>query len=129
MHSTRGLRQGIPLSPYLFVLGMEAFSILVSKATVGDFLSGYKMRGRNGNEVQAMHVLFAGILVFCDDSRDWLVYLNWFLIWFEALPGMRINLEKSYILPVGEVENPKLLVLELGCNLGSLPIYPAWGSL
>ena len=74
MHSTRGLRQGIPLSPYLLVLGMEAFSILVSKATVGDFLSRYKMRGRNGNEVQVMHVLFAdGILVFCDDSRDWLV--------------------------------------------------------
>ena len=34
---------------------------------------------------------------------------------------MRINLDKSSILPVGDVENPNLLALELGCKVGSLP--------
>ena len=46
--SLRGLRQGDPLSPYLFVLRMEVFSLLVDRATEGGFIFGYKFKGRNG---------------------------------------------------------------------------------
>ena len=68
------------------------------------------------------HLLFADdTLVFCKDSREQLVYLSWILMWFVALSGLKINLSKSALLPVGSVENPKSLALELGCNLGSLP--------
>ena len=44
-----------------------------------------------------------------------------FLLLFEALSGMLINLEKSLIIPVGDVEDPELLAQELGCNINSLP--------
>ena len=77
-NSSRGLRQGDPLSPYLFVIGMEVFSILVDKTTFGGFLSGFKIANRFGEELQINHLLFTDdTLVFGSDSRDQLTYLNW----------------------------------------------------
>ena len=42
-------------------------------------------------------------------------------MWFEAISGWRINLDKSEILPVGRVENLEALALEFGCKVGRLP--------
>ena len=40
-------------------------------------------------------------------------------MWFEAMSGLRINLNKSEIIPVGLVDNVVELALELGCGIGS----------
>ena len=45
-----------------------------------------------------------------------MVHLSWLLMWFEAISGLRINLDKSEILPVGRVENLENLALEAGFN-------------
>ena len=42
-------------------------------------------------------------------------------MWFEAISGLRINLDKSEILPVGRVENLEALALDFGCKVGRLP--------
>ncbi|RVW49964.1 hypothetical protein CK203_091799 [Vitis vinifera] len=42
-------------------------------------------------------------------------------MWFEAILGLRINLDKSEILPMGIVENVEMLALELGCKVEALP--------
>ena len=111
--SSRGLKQGDSLSPYLFVLGIEVFLILINKAAGGGFLSGFSLRERTG-EVQVTHLLFEDdTLAFCKDLREELVHLNWILLWFEALSGMKINLSKIVILPVGSVENLECLAIEL----------------
>ena len=52
--------------------------------------------------------------------EDQMAYLSWILAWFDALFGLRINLDKSSLLPVGRVENEENLALELGYKIGSL---------
>ena len=42
-------------------------------------------------------------------------------MWFEAMAGLKINLAKSEIIPVGTVPNLAELASELGCKIGSLP--------
>ncbi|RVW22037.1 putative mitochondrial protein [Vitis vinifera] len=120
--SSRGLRQGDPLSPYLFVIVMEVFSCFLKRVVDGGFLSGCRVKGRSEEGVQISHLLFADdTLVFCQASQDHLTYLSWLLMWFEAMLGLRINLEKSELIPVGRVENIDDLDLDFGCRLGSLP--------
>ncbi|RVW29085.1 LINE-1 reverse transcriptase-like [Vitis vinifera] len=120
--SSRGLRQGDPLSPYLFIVVMEAFSGLIKRAMAGGFLSPCLIRGRRGEGVQISHLLFADdTLIFCEAKEDQLLYLGWLLMWFEAISGLRANLEKSELIPVGRVENVDELADEFGYKVGKLP--------
>ena len=77
--------------------------------------------GRNGIERQITHLFADDNLVFCKDMEDHMTYMSWILAWFEALFGLRINLNKGSLMPMGRVENGENLVLELGCKIGSLP--------
>ena len=43
------------------------------------------------------------------------------LMWFEALLGLRINLEKSELYPIGRVIDVVALTTVVGCKVGSLP--------
>ena len=75
-----------------------------------------------GNGLKISHLLFVDdTLAFCEASQEQMVFLSWLLMWFEAISGLSINLDKSEILLVGRVENVELLALKLGCNVGTLP--------
>ena len=72
---------------------------------------------------QITHLLFADdTLVFYKDTEEQMTHLCWILVWFEALSGLKINLEKNSLLLVGRVDDVEGLAFELGCNIGSLPI-------
>ncbi|KAL6320089.1 hypothetical protein AAG906_004598 [Vitis piasezkii] len=98
-------------------ISTTSFSVLVNETS-----SACKARGRGGERAQVSHLLFANdTLVFCGASQDQMTYLSWILKWFEAISGLRINLDKSELILVGGVENIEALVAELGCKVGSLP--------
>ena len=120
--SSKGLHQGDPLSLYLFVMGMEVLSILIRRAVEGGFISGCKIQRGRGRAVQVAHLLFADdTIVFCEAKKEHLTNLSWILFWFETASGLRINLAKSEIIPIGEVEEVDELAVELGCRVGQLP--------
>ena len=60
-------------------------------------------------------------LVFCRDAKEQMANLSWILLWFDAISELNINLEKSTILPVGDMEDLEGLAREVGCKIGSLP--------
>ena len=76
-NSSRRLRQGDPLSPYLFVIGMKALSVLIKRAVSGGFFTSFRVKGRGGERVQLTHLLYADdTLIFCDAFKDQLAHLS-----------------------------------------------------
>ena len=41
-------------------------------------------------------------------------------MWFKAMLGLKINLEKSKMIPVREMDNVEDLACEIGCKVGKL---------
>lgn len=121
-HRSRGLRQGYPLSPYLFVLAMETLSLLLKRAKEGGFILGFKVGGKGGKGVKVSHFPFVDdTLVFCEACKDQLLHLHWTLMQLEAILGLKTHLEKSELILVGRVPIMEELVEILGCRVGSLP--------
>ncbi|RVW26986.1 putative ribonuclease H protein [Vitis vinifera] len=118
--SSKGLRQGDPLSPYLFFMGMEVLSVLITRAVEGGFIHGCRIWRGRGQAVKISHLLFADdTIVFCEAKKESLLYLSWILFWFKAASGLKINLDKSMVIPVGEVEG----VLELAAEIGASSVW------
>ncbi|XP_013728385.1 uncharacterized protein LOC106432094 [Brassica napus] len=92
---TRGIRQGDPLSPYLFILCTEVLSGLCKKAQSQGEVVGIKV-SRNSPAIN--HLLFADDTMFFHrtDSRSCTALLS-ILKKYEGASGQCINLEKSSI--------------------------------
>jgi len=120
--ASRGLRQGEPITPLLFLLIMEVFTRMVNLAATAGLISGFFVGRLNESTTNVFHLLFADdTIVFCDNDCEQIVNLRGILIWFEAVSGPRVNLSKSSILPVGQVDNIQLLAGILGCTIDSFP--------
>lgn len=93
-NSSRGLRQGDPLSPYLFLLVAEGLSHLISIANERGRLMGLVCS--NGPKIS--HLFADDSLIFCRAAEEELVYLKNLLKTYELASGECINFSKSAIL-------------------------------
>ena len=68
-------------------------------------------------------MLFANdTIIFCEVNWEQLVNLKFILYFFELFTGLRVNLNKSEIVPVGIVPNAEALAKFLSCKISSFPI-------
>ena len=92
---TRGLRQGDPLSSYLFLLCMEAFSAFIFDASNRNLLNGVSIcRGCP----RVTHLFFADdSLFFCKAESAEVNKFVEVLKLFKAASGQKINMDKSSV--------------------------------
>ena len=120
---SRGLRQGDPLSPLLLLLITEVLSRLLKKTKECNLIRGFHVGSVNSVGVRISHLLFADdTILFCDASREQLLSIRLVLSCFQAFTGLKVNIGKSEIVPVGEVNNLDALANIIQYRVGSLPM-------
>jgi hypothetical protein len=94
---------------------MEALRKMITATVDRGLLSSFFV-GSRPPVVNISHLLFADdTLVFCGTNPN-RRYLHVLLLFFEAVFGLKVNLAKSVLVPVGELAGI------LGCGTSSLPL-------
>ena len=118
---SRGLRQGDPLSPFLFTLVADVFSRLIDKAKVCNVIRGFSV-GRD--KVEVSHLQFADdTLLFMEADSSYFLNCLKILEVFRSISGLKVNLSKSILLGINtDVTLLHQLADLSGCEIGDWPI-------
>ncbi|XP_050222138.1 uncharacterized protein LOC126672232 [Mercurialis annua] len=102
-HPSCGLRQGDPLSPYLFVLCIERLAHMINSAVTNGSWRPLRL-GRNNPPLS--HLFFADdLMLFCEASLDQGRVVNQILQTFCKASGQRVNNEKTKVLFSSNISN------------------------
>jgi hypothetical protein len=92
----RGLRQGDPLSPYLFILCADVLSGLITKAQNNYLIHGVKIVL---GAPEVTHLLFVDdIILFCRANKEETTNLKNIISTYQAASGQLVNMEKLEIM-------------------------------
>ncbi|KAH9709496.1 putative reverse transcriptase/RNA-dependent DNA polymerase [Citrus sinensis] len=122
----RGLRQGCPLSPYLFILCAEAFSNLLNQAEREQKIRGLKF----AQDITITHLLFADdSLVFSKASVADCKYLKGIFDCYAKASGQIFNFEKSSMFFSGKASSEQISAIKSIFQLKVVPKYEKYLGL
>lgn len=116
----KGLRQGDPLSPYLFVIGMDIFSRLLDLR----FQSGQIGYHPKASNPKVSHLIFADdVMVFFDGEHSSLQAIVNLLDYFSNISGLVMNRNKTDLFLAGTTMADQIMLSTgFGFSLGALPV-------
>ncbi|GKV50907.1 hypothetical protein SLEP1_g57586 [Rubroshorea leprosula] len=117
---SKGIRQGDPLSPFLFLIVAEGLNGLVSSAVEKQLYKGVVV----GNEgVSVSHLQFADDTIFFGEaSEDNIGVIKSIMRTFELVSGLKINFGKSQLMGIGVEDNWRnKMAFRLCCKEGEFP--------
>lgn len=117
-HHAKGLRQGDPVSPLLFVIAMDSLAAIINKAREAGVISTL-----NGiSPVQRLSIYADDLALFIKPSVQDLHFVRQAFGIFGEASGLQINYGKSSVTLIRGDESDRLRVQNmLHCNLGSFP--------
>ena len=103
----------------LFLLMMEVSSKILRRMEEAGIIRGFKAHGVGGDELCVSHLLSADdTILFCDTTIEQFLHIRMLLTCFTMVTGLKINVNKSEMVLVGEVDNLDELADVLGCKIG-----------
>ncbi|WZZ48529.1 hypothetical protein YC2023_048636 [Brassica napus] len=117
---TRGLRQGDPLSPYLFVIALNNLSLMLNRAAQEMHFNYH----HNCPNSRLTHLCFADdLLIFMDGSLESVQAVLQVLREFESRSGLSVSVHKTSFFASGlSAAETDLIQFSTGMAMGSLPV-------
>jgi hypothetical protein len=119
--SGRGVRQGDPLSPFLFNIAADSLAKMISLAQKNNLIKGLVPEyTENGVAV----LQYADDIILCiQDDKEQASHLKLLLYLYEEMSGLKINFAKSEVIMVSQDYSKSIDYSNMfNCAIGNWPI-------